>query len=179
MFETILIAMQQNLYTAVLFLPKLIAAFVIVYVGFKLQPKIRRTLKTLFATYNYDQSLEKFLLSFLGVLYKVIVVLTALSVAGFQTASIVAALGAAGFAVGLALQASMSNLASGILILSLKPIKVGETIEIATKTGTVLKIDMFNTVLITKDNKMIVVPNSQITSQIVTNISRKQVQNKV
>jgi len=161
---------KQNI---LLYLPKLISAILVLIIGFKSHPILNKWLKTFFEKVDYDVSLEKFLYSFIGIAYKVLVVVFAISIAGIETASIIAVLGAAGFAVGLALQGSMSNFASGILILALKSIKVGEFIEIAGITGTVKKIDIFNTILLTPDNKMVIIPNSDITSKILTNYSRQ------
>lgn len=161
---------KQNI---LLYLPKLVSAVLVLVIGLKLHPLLNRWLKTFFDKVDYDVSLEKFLYSFIGISYKVLIVVFAISIAGIETASIIAILGAAGFAVGLALQGSMSNFASGILILALKSIKVGEFIEISSITGTVHKIDIFNTILLTPDNKMVIIPNSDITSKILTNFSRQ------
>ena len=162
--------LKQNI---LLYLPKLISAVLVLVIGLKLHPLLNRWLKSFFDKVDYDVSLEKFLYSFIGISYKVLIVVFAISIAGIETSSIIAVLGAAGFAVGLALQGSMSNFASGILILALKSIKVGEFIEISGINGVVKKIDIFNTILLTPDNKMVIIPNSDITSKILTNYSRQ------
>jgi small conductance mechanosensitive channel len=90
-----------------------------------------------------------------------------------QTTSFVAALGAAGFAVGLALQGSLGNFAAGILLLAFRPFRVGHFIEGAGTAGTVEEVHIFNTILRTPDNKSIVIPNSQLTSGTITNFTAK------
>jgi len=164
---------EQVTQNAILYLPKLLLAILTPVVGFKTQAFFDKWLTNFFDKHNYDESLEKFAQSLLETTYKILVILLSISIAGIQTTSIVAALGAAGFAVGLALQGSMSNFASGILILTLKPIKVGEYIEISDSAGTVSKIDIFNTTLLTTDNKTVIIPNSDITSNVLTNYSRQ------
>lgn len=176
MLETILLALENNLYNIIVYLPKLLGGLAVFFVGFKLEPIVRKSIRLALDRSSADPSLTKFAYSFARMGYKLMLIIIALSVADFQTTSLVAALGAAGFAVGLALQGSMSNFASGILILSLKPIKVGEIIEVGTKTGTVQKIEMFTTTLLTEENTTVIIPNSQITSQVVTNLSRPKKQ---
>lgn len=100
------------------------------------------------------------------------VVTAALSQVGVQTASFVAIIGAASFAVGMSLQGSLANFASGVILLIFRPIKVGEYVEAAGQQGTVEEITIFTTTFLTVDNKMIVIPNSSISSGIITNFSR-------
>ena len=98
-------------------------------------------------------------------------VLAALAKFGIQTASFVAVLGAAGFAVGFALQGSLGNFAAGVLILVLRPFKVGDYIDSAGVSGTVKQIELFTTVLATPDNVKIMVPNGKIFGDIIKNVS--------
>ena len=159
---------------SIAYIPRLIAACVLLFVGFKVQPYFTEKIRNFFEEKEYDESLEKFIQSLLGIAYKIGIILVAISIAGIQTASIVAELGAAGFAVGLALQGSMSNFASGILILTLKPIAVGDFIEISDYMGVVHRIEIFNTVLLTLDNKTIIVPNAEITNNVLINYSKQK-----
>lgn len=175
MIEQLTPLFEQLLAKIIFYMPRLVSALVVLFVGLKTYPWFASWLHDFFKKHQYDESLEKFLESFLGIAYRVLVFLMAISIAGVETASIVAALGAAGFAVGLALQGSMSNFASGILILSLKPIKVGEYIEIGSFAGTVNRIEIFNTTLLTPDNKTVIVPNSEITGVTLINYSRQKV----
>ena len=172
--DIIVPALQTILENSISYIPRLIAAVLLFIVGLKTQPFFSNWLAHFFETHDYDESLEKFLYSLFGIVYKVAVVLITVSIAGIETASIVAALGAAGFAVGLALQGSMSNFASGILILTLKPFKVGEYIEVSSFSGVVNKIEIFNTIVLTLDNKTIIIPNSELTNTVVTNYSRQK-----
>lgn len=160
---------KQNI---ILYLPKLFSSILILILGLKSQPFLNNWLKNFFDKVDYDESLEKFLQSLFGISYKILIILVAVSIAGIETASLIAILGAAGFAVGLALQGSMSNFASGILILALKPIKVKEFIQVGSIKGTVNKIEIFSTILLTPDNKMVIIPNSEITNKILINYSR-------
>jgi small conductance mechanosensitive channel len=96
----------------------------------------------------------------------------ALSQIGIQTASFVAIIGAASLAIGMSLQGSLSNFASGVLLLIFRPLKVGELVEAAGKTGVIEEITIFTTTMLTADNTMIVIPNSSISSGVITNFSR-------
>jgi len=101
------------------------------------------------------------------------VVIAALGQLGIQTASFVAIIGAAGLAIGLALQGSLSNFASGVLLLVFKPFKAGDFVEAAGTAGSIEKIQIFTTELVTPDNKQIIIPNSAITGGTITNYSAK------
>lgn len=118
---------------------------------------------------------EETLVSFVGHLVYValmtFVIIAALGIVGIQTASFVAVLGAAGLAVGLALQGSLSNFASGVLMVMFKPFKVGDYIEGGGVAGVVQEMQIFNTVLLTPDHKKIIIPNSQMTGNNIINYS--------
>ena len=121
------------------------------------------------------RSIDKAVVSFLGsIVYSLIMVavlLMALSHVGVQTTSFIAILGAAGLAVGLALQGSLANFASGVLIIIFRPFKAGHFIDAGGVMGTVDKIEIFQTVLKTPDNKRVIIPNAQITGGAITNFS--------
>ncbi|MCH8537588.1 MAG: mechanosensitive ion channel, partial [Alkalimonas sp.] len=121
------------------------------------------------------RSIDKAVVSFLGsIVYSLIMVavlLMALSHVGVQTTSFIAILGAAGLAVGLALQGSLANFASGVLIIIFRPFKAGHFIDAGGVMGTVDKIEIFQTVLKTPDNKRVIIPNAQITGGPITNFS--------
>ncbi len=121
-----------------------------------------------------EVSIQKFGMSFAGFAYNIILVFIVAGILGVGTSSIVAMLGSAGLAIGLALQDSMSNLAGGVLILLLKPFKVGDYIITSGEEGTVTSIDIFYTRIHTTDNKVIVIPNGTISSSNVTNTSNQQ-----
>lgn len=104
---------------------------------------------------------------------KLSVILFAAGIAGFDTSALVGILAAAGFAIGLALQGGLGNFASGIIILVFKPYRVGDWIELDGKFGKVEEIQIFNTLLGTPGKKTLIIPNGQITENVVTNFSKK------
>lgn len=118
-----------------------------------------------------DKMLVHFLQSLCHVALLAFVVIAALSRLGVQTASFVAVVGAAGLAVGLALQGSLANFASGVLMLISKPFKIGDFVQAAGAAGTVKEIQIFNTVLASPDNVRIIIPNAQITGGNILNYS--------
>jgi len=129
--------------------------------------------KTLLAR-NLDAALVHFVRSLAYWALLVFVLVAALGQMGLQTASFVAIIGAAGLAIGLALQGSLSNFASGVLLLAFKPFKAGDYVEVANTAGSIEKIQIFTTELVTPDNKQIIIPNSSITSGTITNYSAKE-----
>ena len=99
-------------------------------------------------------------------------VIAALGRLGIETSSIIAVIGAAGLAVGLALQSSLSNFAAGVMLVSLRPFRAGETVQVGAVTGTVQQVHVFSTTLLTSDNKEVVIPNGKILADSITNYSR-------
>jgi small conductance mechanosensitive channel len=120
---------------------------------------------------NMDKTLETFICNLVRLVLVVFVVIAAVNQLGVQTTSMIAVLGAAGLAVGLALQGSLSNFASGVLIVLFRPYKAGDYIEAAGIAGSVEEVQILTTILKTGDNKRIIVPNSQIMGSIITNYS--------
>ncbi|MBN1153561.1 mechanosensitive ion channel [candidate division KSB1 bacterium] len=118
-----------------------------------------------------DISLRKFLKSFVSLLLKVLLAITVASMIGIKMTSFIAVLGAAGLAVGLALQGSLSNLAGGVLILLFKPFHVGDVIEAQGFTGKVTAIQVFHTILNSFDNKRIIIPNANLSNGNIVNYS--------
>ena len=121
-----------------------------------------------------DVSLEKFLLSLVRILLKILLVITVISMLGVEMTSFIAILGAAGLAVGLALQGSLANFAGGVLLLLFKPFKVDDFIEAQGYFGKVSAIQVFNTVLKTADNKTIVIPNGILSNGSITNYTTEE-----
>jgi small conductance mechanosensitive channel len=119
-----------------------------------------------------DVSLQSFLSSLISVSLKVLLLITVAGMLGIQTTSFVAVLGAAGLAVGLALQGSLANFAGGVLILVFKPFKVGDLIESAGQAGEVKEIQIFNTILLTPENKTAILPNGAVSNGTIVNLSR-------
>ena len=120
-----------------------------------------------------DGTLARFAQSIVNVGIIVFTVLAALNQVGVQNTSIIAFLGAAGLAVGLALEGALANFAAGALILMFRPFKVGQWVELAGIFGLVEEIQIFNTILLTRDNKTVIIPNAQVTGSPITNYSHK------
>ncbi|MBT8078802.1 MAG: mechanosensitive ion channel [Gammaproteobacteria bacterium] len=118
-----------------------------------------------------DRILESFVTNLIFWILMVFVVIAAIDRIGIQTTSLIAIMGAAGLAIGLALQGSLSNFASGVLIVVFRPYKVGDFVEAAGISGTIQQVQILTTVLKTGDNKKVIVPNSQIMGSIITNYS--------
>jgi small conductance mechanosensitive channel len=146
-------------------------AIAIFYVGKMIVGFIVRGLRKVMQQREVDQTLESFVCNFVRIALMVVVVVAAIGQIGIQTTSFIAIFGAAGLAVGLALQGSLSNFAAGVLIVMFRPYKVGDFIEAAGISGVVEQVQILTTVLKTGDNKQIIVPNGQIMDSIITNYS--------
>ncbi|MAT51188.1 MAG: mechanosensitive ion channel protein [Porticoccaceae bacterium] len=150
---------------------KIIVALLIFFIGKWVAKKISVVMQKTLNRRGIDPALEHFVasLTFYGLM--TFVIIAALSQVGIQTASLIAVVGAAGLAIGLALQGSLANFAAGFLILLFRPFKVGDYIEAAGTSGTVEKILIFTTELTTPDNKKIIIPNGQVTGGNIVNYS--------
>jgi len=152
---------------------KIIGAILIFIIGKMIIGILSGVLRRLFAKKATDETLSKFVISLTRITLLVIVILASLSTLGVETTSFVALIGAAGLAVGFALQGSLSNFAAGIMLIIFRPFEVGHFVEAGGATGTIEAIKIFNTVMKTPDNKTIIVPNSGITGGNITNYSAK------
>ena len=152
---------------------QVVFAIVIFLIGIRVAKVCEKLTKKAIEKKKVDKAVGSFLASLVYALVFAATVLMALSQVGVETTSFVAILGAAGLAVGLALQGSLSNFASGVLIIILRPFKSGEFIEAAGESGSVSKIEIFSTELLTPDNKTIIIPNSAIMGGAITNYSRQ------
>jgi small conductance mechanosensitive channel len=121
-----------------------------------------------------DETLTRFIVKLTKIALLTFVIIAALGTLGVQTASFVAIIGAAGLAVGFALQGSLSNFASGVMLIIFRPLKVGDFVEAGGSTGVIEEISIFNTILTTIDNKKVIIPNSQITAGSIINYSAKE-----
>ncbi len=130
-----------------------------------------RALGKLMEKQEVDKTLETFICNLVRTTLMVVVVIAAIGAIGVETTSFIAIFGAAGLAVGLALQGSLSNFASGVLIVLFRPYRVGDFVEAAGIAGSVEEVQILTTILKTGDNKQIIVPNSQIMDSIITNYS--------
>lgn len=156
---------------AVSYAPKVLLAIVTLIVGFWIANKIAHLIGKALQKQKVEATVIPFLSSIANVLLKVMVLISVASMFGIETTSFVALIGAAGLAVGLALQGSLAHFASGVLLLVFRPYKVGDLVTIAGHTGHVEAIQVFNTVLKTLDNKRIIIPNGAVTSGAMINIS--------
>ncbi len=148
-------------------------ALFIVAVGYWLAKLLSRITRAALEKKQFDATLNAFISRLVFFVILAITLIPALAHAGIQTASVIAALGTAGLAVGLALQGSLANFAAGVLLVAFRPCRVGDWIDAAGCSGTVEAISLFSTILVTGDFKRIVIPNSQVMSGAITNYSVK------
>lgn len=164
--------LQSLLGSTVDFCLKLIAAIAILMVGMWIANKITRSIKFAMEKRKLEPSLISFASSFINILLRIFVIIISLTTVGVQMTSIVAVLGAGALAVGMALSGTFQNFAGGIIILFLKPFKVGDVIQTASgRMGTVKKIMIFTTELHTFDNQVVFIPNGPLANGEITNMS--------
>ena len=151
----------------------ILTAIGIYIIGFWIIAKILGLAERGMARRKLDEALKHFLMAIFATALKVVVILAALDALGIPTTSLLAVLGAAGLAVGLALKDSLSNFAAGVMLIVFKPFKSGDYVEAGGTAGVVEKITVFNTIFHSPDNKEIIVPNAQIYGGIIVNVSAK------
>ncbi|MEM8983491.1 MAG: mechanosensitive ion channel domain-containing protein [Pseudomonadota bacterium] len=149
----------------------LLEAVLIFVIGRWVARAITNAIKKAMARSDVEDTLETFIGNIVYTVLMAAVLLGVIQALGVQATSLVALLGAAGLAVGLALQGSLSNFAAGVLIILFKPYRVGDYIEAAGVAGSVQSLQIFTTILKTPDNKVVIVPNSQVTDGVITNYS--------
>lgn len=152
----------------------LLMAILILVVGFWLANVLSKLVKKAMLKSKVDAGLVTFLVSFISLASKIMVVITAITQLGIEMTSFITVLGAAGLAVGMAFSGTLSNFAGGIMILVLKPFKVGDTINAQGQQGTVKEIQIFNTYLYAPDNKVIILPNGPVANGSIINITREK-----
>lgn len=150
---------------------KILTGLAIFIIGKFLATHIRSLISKALQLRNVDPTIEHFIANVTYYLMLIMVIVVVLSQLGVETASLVAVLGAMGLAVGLALQGSLSNFASGVLLILLRPCKIGDYVEAGGVAGTITDIDILATTMTTPDNKVILIPNSSIMSQAIVNYS--------
>lgn len=153
------------------YLPNILISIVILFAGLWAIKLIKRLTKGLFQKRSFEPTLERFLLDIIGWTLKVLLFVVVISQLGVETTSLVAMLGAAGLAVGLALQGSLANFAGGVLLMIFKPFKVGEFIEAQGQTGTVKEISIFYTKMLTVNNQLVVIPNGKLSNDNIINFT--------
>lgn len=153
--------------------PKVITAIIILFVGLWLTSLLTKAIKRLLIKRDVDITLSNFIGNFLFWTFRILVFITVISNLGVPTSSFVAILGAAGLAIGLALQGSLSNFAGGILIILFKPFKLDDVIESQGEIGTVKEIQIFNTRLLTFNNQTVYIPNGSLSNGVIKNYTQE------
>ncbi|MCB0600971.1 MAG: mechanosensitive ion channel [Saprospiraceae bacterium] len=151
--------------------PKVVLAILVLIIGFWIINRITLLAEKQLAKQDVDDSLQGFLKSLISIGLKIMLIFSVLGMVGVETTSFIAVLGAAGLAIGLALQGSLANFAAGVLILFFKPYRTGDLVTLDGHTGVVQAIQIFNTVLLTPDNRKVIIPNAVATSGSMINIS--------
>jgi small conductance mechanosensitive channel len=152
---------------------KIVIAVVIFYVGRIVVSAVVKVVSRLLSNSEMDEMLVRFLTSILRWVLLLFVVIAALSQLGIDTTSLIALLGAAGLAIGLSLQSSLSNFAAGVMIIVFRPFTKGDFVEVAGAMGVIDNINIFTTTMTTPDNKEIIVPNGSVLSNNITNFSAR------
>ncbi len=155
--------------------PKVILALVLLWLGFRVINRVVKSGLQAMERSGISSDVSPFLASLGGIMLKTLLVFSAAGIVGIETTSFVAALAAAGFAIGLALQGSLGNFAAGIVILIFRPYRAGDLISMNDHTGHVAELQIFNTVLNTLDNRTVIVPNSQAISGAIVNLSTRKI----
>lgn len=150
---------------------KLLAAILIFFIGKWLAGKLSRLFTKLLEKNKVDTTLINFLESIIYYTLLIVVIIAVAGQLGINTTSFLTIVGAAGLAIGLALKDSLSNFASGVMLIMFRPFSVGDFINTGGVTGNVVSISLFNTTLHTPDNQKVIVPNSAITSNVITNVT--------
>ncbi|MEW6983686.1 mechanosensitive ion channel family protein [Colwelliaceae bacterium 6471] len=162
--------MQMLREMAMQFGSQIVVALVVFLIGLWMVKRITGVLNAAMTKKKVEITLHQFIVSFVSIALKLILVIITASMVGVETASLIAVLGAAGLAVGLALQGSLANFAGGILILFFKPFKANDVIEAQGYTGRVVEIQIFNTILRTLDNQRVIIPNGLLSNGCVKNL---------
>jgi small conductance mechanosensitive channel len=152
---------------------RVLLALLTLAVGWWIINKVSARLGKLVGLRNADLALQGFISTLANIVLKVLLLVSVASMIGIETTSFVAAIGAAGLAIGLALQGSLANFAGGVLILMFRPFRIGDWIEAQGVAGTVDSIQIFHTVLRTGDNKTVIMPNGSLSNGIITNTNRQ------
>lgn len=157
------------------YIPKLIGAIIVLIIGLWVSKLITKKFRQTLEKSKIDQSLVPFLSSLVNIVLKILVAITVMGMVGIQMTSFVAILGAAGLAIGLALSGTLQNFAGGVIILILKPFKIGDLIEAQGFLGVVKEISVFSTILNTLDNKLVIVPNGPLSTGALVNYSAEPI----
>ncbi|MFR9652142.1 MAG: mechanosensitive ion channel domain-containing protein [Rikenellaceae bacterium] len=154
---------------------KIILAIAVYFVGRWIIKRINGICATIFEKRNFDRSLSKFIENLISITLTICLILTVIGILGINTTSFVAIFASAGLAVGMALSGTLQNFAGGVMILLLKPFKIGDVIEAQGFTGCVKEVSLFSTLLNTPDNKMVIIPNGPLSTGVVNNYSKETI----
>lgn len=176
MFDSIdLKEVSEAVWGAIIFYgPKLILAVLVLIIGLWLTKRVKKFVKRTVVAKNIDITLQPFIISLVDMLLKVLLAISVMTTIGIAMTSFVAILGAAGLAIGLALSGTLQNFAGGVVILILKPFKVGDFISAGSNSGTVKAIYIFHTYMRTVQNINIIIPNGQLSNETITNYSLEE-----
>ncbi len=155
--------------------PRVVGAIAMLVIGFWLAKKITKIVKHQMEKHKVDHTIIGFLSDAIDISLKILVILVAATIFGLEVTSFIAILTALTFAIGMALQGTLSHMASGILILFFKPFKVGDFIVTQGYSGTVKQVQIFNTILTTLDNRIVIVPNGAVMSGSIENLTANDV----
>lgn len=173
-FSKLQIFLQQLIDWSVNAGGRILGAVIIFIVGRFLISFLNKFVARLLARRHIDASIQSFVKSLVNILLTILLIIAVISKLGVETTSFAALLASAGVAIGMALSGNLQNFAGGLIVLLLRPYKVGDLIESQGITGTVREIQIFHTILVTADNKVIYIPNGSLSSGTVTNYSREE-----
>jgi small conductance mechanosensitive channel len=151
------------------YVPTVLLAVIVFFVGKHVIKYVNKAIELFFRKADFDEALERFAQSLISISLKIILAIIVVVILGVETSSFVAVFGAMVFAVGMALQGSLSNFAGGVLILFFKPFKIGDYITSGSHSGTVVDIQIFNTILKTPEGVKIILPNGPVSNDTITN----------
>jgi small conductance mechanosensitive channel len=160
---------NEYLHEALRFAPRLLGALIILVLAWMVSSWARKKIYTTFNRPEFDQTLVRFFSTASKWAVLIVALVACLAMLGIETTSVLTIMGAAGLAVGLAIQGSLANLASGIMLLILRPFRVGDVINVAGVTGKVDEIELFNTKIDTGDNRRVIIPNGQVFGGVIDN----------
>lgn len=159
---------------AIEFIPKIIGALIVIWVGFKVVNFVNSLAKKSMDKFNVEPMLESFIMSLIAIILKLLVLVSAVGIVGVETSSFVAIFAAAWLAIGLALSGTLQNFAGWVMILIFKPFKIWDFIEAGGHAWVVKEIHIFNTMLLSGDRKLIIVPNAKVSNDSMINFSSEK-----
>lgn len=168
-------AMDYGFQMLIGFIPKLLCAILILWVGFKIIKVIKKSLNRVLERRNAEKTIKSFLASLIDVLLKILFIIMAMDVIGIKATSFIAVLGAIGLAIGMALQGTLQNFAGGVMILMLHNFKVGDYIEAGPYKGYVREIHIFNTTIQPFNGRSIIIPNSELSNKSIINHTKEPI----